>query len=153
MKRAALTGALLLAVAVAVGAAPGDGAPPATIVSPSAAGEVTFPHAMHVEELGIACEECHHETGAARLAMPHEEYFKDFWIDCTTCHGNGRQATATPQPCGGCHHASPADAADETLSAKVVIHRSCGACHPLGTGVEASESCGFCHTGAKGERR
>ena len=83
---------------------------------------------------------------AARLQMPHEEYFEDFWIDCRTCHReNG--SPAAPQSCGVCHHASPVSTADETLSAKVVIHRSCWECHDSGTGEEASRSCGFCHAG------
>ena len=116
------------------------------IVFPSAVGEVTFPHALHADDLGFECTECHHETAAAGLRTPHDEYFGDLWVECATCHREA-DAPAVPQSCGGCHHASPTSTADETLSAKVVIHRSCWQCHDSGTGEEASRSCAFCHAG------
>ena len=118
------------------------------IVSPSVIGEVRFPHDFHFEELGFDCSDCHHETNATRLEMPHEEYFEDFWIDCRTCHREADTPSA-PQSGAECHHASPVSTADETLSAKVVIHRSCWECHDSGTGEEASRGCGFCHAGPR----
>lgn len=139
--------ALALGAAGAASDAPGAPPPDGEIVSPSPIGEVRFPHAMHAEELGLECAECHHETDAAELRMPHQEYLEDFWIDCGSCHRKG-DAPAEPRGCGECHHASPASNADETLSAKVVIHRSCWGCHESGRGEEAGRSCGFCHAGA-----
>lgn len=136
---------ILLAVAVgAVAAAPADLSSDGEIVFPSAAGEVDFPHSLHADELGFECSECHHETAAARLSTPHDAYFEDLWSECRKCHGEGA-APASPQNCDACHHANPTSTADETLSAKVVIHRSCWACHDSGTGEEASRSCSFCH--------
>lgn len=121
--------------------------PPDEIVSPTVIGEVRFPHSLHADELGFECSDCHHETDAARLRTPHPEYFEDSWPDCGSCHaGNG--TLGAPRACGECHHASPASNADETLSAKVVLHRSCWGCHDSGTGEAASRSCGFCHAGA-----
>ncbi len=116
----------------------------AVITSSSPIGEVRFPHALHAEEIGVECAGCHHETNAARLRLPHEEYFADFWIDCAICHRETDTA-AVPQSCGACHHAVPSSNADETLSAKVVIHQSCWSCHEIGTGREASANCRFCH--------
>ena len=145
---AACLGALLAAFAGGAGA--GDAAaagPPDEIVSPAAIGDVRFPHSLHADELGFECSECHHETDAARLRTPHPEYFDDFWPDCGSCHGE-HAAAGAPRACGECHHASPASNADETLSSKVVIHRSCWGCHDSGTGETASRSCGFCHAGA-----
>lgn len=108
--------------------------------------DVNFPHDFHIDDLEIPCEDCHHETNAARLVMPHDEYFDDFWIDCRICHRGDGEVTLDPQDCGDCHHSAPGDTADETLSAKVVIHLSCWECHDSGTGVEAAEGCSFCHT-------
>jgi hypothetical protein len=115
-------------------------------VPPSAASETRFPHSLHAEELEFECSECHHEIDAARLRMPHDSYFEDFWIDCRSCHRE-TDAPAEPQSCTNCHHASPVSTADETLSAKVVIHRACWGCHDSGTGQEASRGCSFCHPG------
>ncbi|OGF65593.1 MAG: hypothetical protein A2Y62_12780 [Candidatus Fischerbacteria bacterium RBG_13_37_8] len=120
---------------------------PAVIKSPSTWGEVEFPHQKHFEEFGLDCQTCHHETDAAKLNLPHKEYFDDFWIDCKICH----HEVGTPkiaQTCSNCHH-SPTSIADETLSAKVVIHKDCWKCHEIGKGVEASEKCEFCHKGAR----
>jgi len=139
-----LAAALLLTASPAAALNPDDPSPTGEIISPSAVGEVRFPHSLHAEELAVECSECHHETNAARLRMPHDEYFEDFWIDCRSCHQETGSAVA-PRSCAACHHASPASTADETLSAKVVIHRSCWGCHDSGTGEEASRSCGFCH--------
>ena len=119
--------------------------PKAVIRSPSSVGEVVFPHKLHFEELEIECDECHHETDAAKLQMPHEEYFEDFWIDCRICH-NDNEVVSKPQACANCHHNSPANNADQTLSAKVVIHKNCWECHDMETGEEASQNCIFCHS-------
>jgi len=120
---------------------------PAIIKSPSTAGEVIFPHLQHVEDFEIECQSCHHETNAAELKIPHEEYFDDFWIDCKICHQKGDKGKLLAQSCSECHHTDPANIADETLSSKVVIHKSCWECHEVGTGKEASESCQLCHSG------
>lgn len=111
---------------------------------PSTVGAVSFPHLMHVEDLELECADCHHETNAARLEMPHPEYFEDFWIDCGSCH-QASAIAAAPQACSNCHHDSPVTVADETLSSKVVVHRSCWNCHEVSTGVEASKGCATCH--------
>jgi len=109
-------------------------------------GDVLFPHDLHYDELELECEICHHETQATVLDIPHTEYFKDFWIKCAICHREDATASG-PLACSECHHSSPADVADETLSAKVVIHQSCWECHEIGTGAEASRGCSSCHTG------
>ncbi len=110
-------------------------------------GEVEFPHDFHIDDLEIACEDCHHETNALRLQMPHADYFDDFWIDCTICHKSDTEVSLDPQACGDCHPSNPRDSADETLSSKVVIHQNCWECHDSGTGVDAAENCSFCHDG------
>lgn len=112
-------------------------------------GEVVFPHFDHVDAFGLECEECHHETNASALNIPHEDYFDDFWIDCKICHHKPGPAVLEAQACSNCHPARPKSIADETLSAKVVIHKNCWACHDSGTGAEASSNCAFCHTGPR----
>ena len=122
---------------------------PDEIISPSSVGEVTFPHLFHFEELELECVECHHEINAAKLIIPHEEYFNDFWIDCNICHNGNENARMEAQACSECHHTHPYGIADETLSAKVVIHKNCWKCHGVETGIAASESCGLCHAGER----
>jgi hypothetical protein len=118
---------------------------PSIIRSSSSLGDVAFPHQFHFEVLEFECQTCHHETNATALHMPHEDYFKDFWIDCTICHRKDGSAASQPQSCSNCHHNSPTDIADETLSSKVVIHKKCWECHELGVGREASQGCSECH--------
>ena len=113
--------------------------------APSSIGEVVFPHQLHFEDLEFECQTCHHETNASTLRMPHEEYFNDFWIDCIICHRGDGSAVSQPQTCSNCHHDSPVSIADETLSAKVVIHKKCWECHELEKGEKASQSCSACH--------
>lgn len=122
-----------------------------TIVTASLLGEVTFAHRYHYEDEGIACDECHHETnaGALHLSRDHEAYFEDFWIDCAVCHRGEGEAVIEPRACSECHPDQERAAADETLSAKVAIHRRCEDCHDFGTGAEAFENCQYCHTGEK----
>jgi len=115
--------------------------------APSLMGEVIFPHDEHSDEFELDCEECHHETNAAPLEFPHPQMFDDFWVDCEICHHPAGSADLEPQSCAHCHHSSNGNAADETLSAKVVIHQLCWKCHEVGVGVEASEGCENCHTG------
>lgn len=117
---------------------------PEVIHMPTVVGDVDFPHLEHIEDFEVDCKECHHYTNAAELDMPHEEYFEDFWIDCETCHVPGA-APIKEQACSNCHHRNGSDLADETLSAKVVIHKTCWSCHEVETGAEASAECGVCH--------
>jgi len=117
-----------------------DGAPPEFVEGK----DVCFPHAMHADDFGIECVSCHHETNATTLNIPHEEYFEDLWIDCATCHKPG-DAVAGSMACSSCHHNSTTDIADQTLSSKVVIHKSCWNCHEAGTGAQASGACKTCH--------
>ena len=116
---------------------------PVDVIFQSSIGAVNFPHELHVD-MELPCEECHHETLAGSLAMPHPEYFEDFWIRCETCH-HGAAEPGCPKTCSACHHGSPVTIADETLSAKVVIHKSCWGCHPIDTGSDASRGCTSCH--------
>jgi hypothetical protein len=122
---------------------------PDEIISPSSVGEVTFPHLFHYEDLEFECVECHHEINAAKLITPHDEYFSDFWIDCNICHNGNETARMEAQACSECHHTHPYGIADETLSAKVVIHKNCWECHEIETGIAASESCEMCHIGER----
>ncbi len=152
MRGARVAGLVVLSAAAAAvsPAGPNEATPPSELRSPSSVGEVVFPHALHAEDLGFACADCHHETNAAGLTMPHEDYFDDFWIDCQTCHHPSGEPAA-PQTCSACHHDSPTTIADETLSAKVVVHKSCWGCHEGGTGAAAAAGCRFCHSGERSD--
>ncbi len=121
---------------------------PPVIKIPSTIGEVSFPHQKHYTELGTACKTCHHETNAINLKVPHPEYFSDVWTNCSNCH-HEKITHAGPMKCSHCHKVNPTDFADETISAKVVIHKQCGSCHGLNTGSDATKNCKFCHSGER----
>lgn len=144
-----LRSSIILAALLTASAAAGQSSEPGSelpeiITSSTSAGTVDFPHSMHAVDFEVECVTCHHETNATELSMPHPDYFEDFWIECQTCHRAGT-SPASPQTCSACHHSSPTTIADETLSAKVVIHKSCFGCHEGGTGQDASRSCSLCH--------
>jgi hypothetical protein len=136
-----------IAVLIAVGAlgVVGVGADDEPLPETLALGDVSFPHQLHFDDFGIECSECHHETDAAQLSIPHPSYFEDFWIDCQICHHAGTSPRES-QKCSSCHPEAPFSIADETLSAKVVIHQSCWSCHEVGKAAEASTNCAFCHS-------
>lgn len=143
--RPALLPSLVVALSLAVAALPAQDLGVVEFIEwDSTVGRVSFPHRLHVEDLEIECADCHHETNAGRLETPHPEYFDDLWIECGGCH-EATASVAGPQGCSNCHHASPVTIADETLSSKVVIHRSCWSCHDITTGAEASQGCTTCH--------
>ena len=108
-------------------------------------GPATFPHDKHVADFEIECVTCHHETNAEPLSIPHQNYFDDLWIDCSICHRKAGAVALESQACSACHHSQNGDIADETLSAKVVIHKNCWSCHEVGTGASASATCKTCH--------
>ncbi len=116
--------------------------PPAEVFYPSEVGDVRFPHAKHVK---MGCQQCHHQIQAAVLETPHRDYLDSTWIHCQTCHSEAAASGSAFYKCSHCHHSDPNDIADETLSSKVVTHKSCWKCHQSGTGPEASKGCSSCH--------
>ena len=118
---------------------------PGDISFKSSVGDVLFPHNLHVKDLGTECAECHHQIQAMDLNTPHPDYLNSSWINCQTCHDTSSEAGKEYYKCSDCHHSVPNNIADETLSSKVVIHKSCWKCHETGTGVQASEGCSDCH--------
>jgi hypothetical protein len=140
----AVVAAALLSAASACGSDPPPPAPRAF----SASEKARFPHDEHVTRHKLECIECHHETNAARLDAPHDPNFFASGINCKVCHQDTSKPRE-PQACSTCHPVAQTEVADETLSAKVVIHRTCWRCHPPGEGANASEVCGTCHGGVK----
>jgi hypothetical protein len=140
---------LALVLLPAALASSADPPPPESVRWPSAIGEVLFSHAAHVDDYGLECAQCHHETRAAPLVSPHPAYLRDFWVDCAACHRDAA-APAAAQACSACHPAGAARAVEEVSSSKIVLHASCWSCHDPGTGAAASAQCVFCH---QGERR
>lgn len=128
---------------------PGNAGMPSQIVIPSSVGEVTFLHQAHTEDRAIGCVECHHQINAKALKTPHPDYLQSSWINCKACHQEKKPVKPSVYACSTCHPASPTSIADETLSAKVVIHKQCWNCHAVSTGKEAAKSCESCHSGKK----
>jgi hypothetical protein len=124
-------------------------ATPSERTFPSSVGEVVFHHQMHAKDLSIQCVECHHQIDATKLNTPHPDYFKSSSIKCEICHKESGEMKQKVYVCSGCHSTKPMNIADETLSAKVVVHKQCWKCHQVGTGKEASKGCEKCHSGKK----
>lgn len=127
---------------------PGTNASPPPTVSPWK--KVKFPHKAHTDDYDVACKTCHHETNAKFLKTPHPSYFLDSSFRCSTCH-HASTAPRKAQACVACHHRAPSSTTDETLSAKVVIHKSCWrkGCHSVGEGKVAANKCKSCHPGSR----
>jgi hypothetical protein len=115
---------------------------PDEITIESSVGNVLFPHKVHMR---FGCKACHHQIHAKELDTPHPDYLTSSWINCQDCHDAGSKTTRNNYKCSECHHSDPENIADETLSSKVVVHKSCWKCHKSGTGVKASEGCSTCH--------
>ena len=115
---------------------------PDEITIESSVGNVLFPHKVHMR---FGCKACHHQIHAMELDTPHPDYLTSSWINCQDCHDTGSETTRNNYKCSDCHHSEPENIADETLSSKVVVHKSCWKCHKSGTGVKASEGCSTCH--------
>lgn len=140
----------LAAVAFAASPARSDAVPiPSEIRIAASVGEVTFRHEAHIKDRGIPCSQCHHGINARKLETPHPEYLKSSWINCTVCHDEKGKTEQNVYACSECHRTTSANIADETLSAKVVIHKQCWTCHAAGTAKEASQSCEKCHSGKR----
>lgn len=128
-----------------VGAPIDTPATPREIIFESSVGQVHFTHDLHVEELELECIECHHQIHAVELDTPHPDYMKSSWVKCVVCHEPNTEMSDDYYKCSDCHHSELENIADETLSSKVVIHKSCWTCHESGTGVTASHGCKDCH--------
>lgn len=115
---------------------------PNVITFESSIGSVHFPHRMHQK---MGCQNCHHQIHAKTLVTPHPEYLTYSWVNCGDCHDADTAISTSYYGCDHCHHSNLENFADETLTAKVVIHRSCWNCHLEGTGADASARCNFCH--------
>jgi c(7)-type cytochrome triheme protein len=115
------------------------------ILIESSVGNVIFPHDFHVTGVKMECVECHHQIHAVELDTPHPDYLESSWISCQACHNPKSASDQVYYQCGECHHTNPNNIADETLSSKVVVHKSCWKCHDTRTGVEASQGCVDCH--------
>lgn len=118
---------------------------PGEIIFESSVGKVIFPHKVHVDELDVTCAECHHQIHAKVLDTPHPDYMASSWSNCQTCHNTDAQSMNKYYECSHCHLSDLENIANETLSAKVVTHKSCWNCHETGTGVKASQGCTDCH--------
>lgn len=134
---------------VSPSSSPAGGGMPAEITFASSVGEVVFLHRKHIEERSIPCASCHHQINAKKLDTPHPHYLTSSWINCKTCHDGPKKVADKAFACSGCHQTNPRNIADETLSAKVVTHRQCWQCHPVGTAKDASASCKKCHAAKK----
>jgi hypothetical protein len=122
-----------------------DADTPQEVLYESSVGYVIFPHDLHVTGIELECVECHHQVHAVSLDTPHPDYLDSSWINCQACHNPKLETDKIYYLCADCHHTDSNNIADETLSSKVVVHKSCWKCHDTQTGVEASQGCVDCH--------
>jgi len=122
---------------------------PDKITLESTVGNVVIPHDVHVKDVKLKCKVCHHQIRATELDTPHPDYLTSSAVSCQTCHSTNSANRKKYYKCSECHPSEPDDIADETLSSKVVIHKSCWTCHEAGTGAEASRGCRNCHASEK----
>jgi len=115
---------------------------PNVILFESSVGDVHFPHRVHQK---MGCQRCHHQIHAKDLVTPHPAYLTYSWVNCQDCHNPESETNTSYYGCAKCHHSNLANIADETLNAKVVVHKNCWKCHTTGTGAQASANCSFCH--------
>jgi len=142
-------GSMILLLAASLPGRAGAPEIPSLKSFPSTVGEVVFTHEMHIKDRGIQCVECHHSIRAKKLVSPHPDYFKGASIKCEICHSASNATMPNAYACSACHGTNPMNIADETLSAKVVVHKACWKCHQVGTGPDASKACDKCHSGKK----
>lgn len=121
---------------------------------------VLFGHAVHMEDYGNSCTDCHHEFAdtigkmesscgtcheSGVLGQPafgeeglfdHEGHEYDYGLSCMECHHEMDDFGMDPGQCSECHSA-PGEMAD-------VAHETCIDCHnDMGGPVE--EDCSSCH--------
>ena len=118
---------------------------PAVINFNVSVGDVEFSHKAHVVKLQVECAECHHQIHAQALHTPHPNFLSSSWSNCQACHNTNLEAGKAYYKCSQCHLSDLDNIADETLSAKVVTHKTCWKCHESGTGSTASQGCVYCH--------
>ncbi|KDA54275.1 hypothetical protein EG19_12395 [Thermoanaerobaculum aquaticum] len=123
-------------------------APPEELLFRSPVGTVSFPHALHVSDLGAACTDCHHPAAAPALNTPHPQWLPKAGHQCLACHGK-KETLGKSYGCGGCHSQTLPAGHTVIPSRKVAIHLACGLCHEMGQGKDASKACVSCHAGEK----
>jgi hypothetical protein len=148
-KHIAAACSVLLVLAVSLPCRADTPAIPSLKNFPSSVGEVAFTHEIHIKDRGIQCVECHHQINAKKLDTPHPDYFSASSIKCEICHNEAEKTKQKAYTCSECHPTNPVNIADETLSAKVVVHKQCWKCHQVGAGEDASKACQMCHSGKK----
>ena len=108
---------------------------PEKITLESSVGNVVLPHDVHVKDVKLKCNVCHHQIRATELDTPHPDYLTSSAgqiakLAIAQILRTGKSTTSAPSVI----IRSRNDIADETLSSKVVIHKSCWKCHEAGTG-------------------
>ena len=85
-----------------------DMKPPKIIIFEKPAKAVIFDHAMHTEDMGLACNDCHNELFKMKLGTA-EAHPKEFTMEalyagkyCGSCH-DGDNAFASDTKCTTCH--------------------------------------------------
>ena len=116
---------------------------------PAAAGSgLAFDHALHVDDVGLECEDCH--TGVSESVNLLERYLAGK-PQCSDCHDLGDTET-----CGTCHvdgdnptgHVAGLATVDLFSHASHVGDMECAECHGAGpeyNGAPAKSECRTCH--------
>ena len=124
---------------------------PARVVMDNNGGRVIFTHAVHAEEYGAECDDCH-----------HDDIGHDVSLACGTCHPaafdeqfRAEHAAAFPseEACLRCHDDVPQGPLAEEDRPSVediplradAFHAQCMSCHEENGGPYGEDSCYECH--------
>lgn len=131
-----------------------DAAAPARVVLDNSGGRVIFTHAVHADDYGYECADCHHDGVEDENATP---------ISCGSCHPksfdeeyakNHQKMFPSEEYCLRCHDEDPASGVTEDtrpdkdmmLTRADAFHGQCMDCHKAeDAGPYDEDSCYTCH--------
>lgn len=164
-KSVIIFGLCLLLLAIAGYMLPGQETPVTKrILLENPGGRVVFDHAVHVDNYGLDCADCHHELENIPEAEYAETFSAEQVLDCGTCHGvdfgdeneevreafaaNHMGDFADPYACVTCHHlefepVEPIDWGHDMHFEDLGL--DCLSCHHDTSIEDVPQNCANCH--------
>jgi len=144
--------------------------PPNRIMFSNTGGSILFDHHRHVEDLGLACDSCHHsiiessnegllscgachqremDQGSTPFGtnglFDHDLHSEDVGVSCNDCHHDmDDHNESEPQACDSCHTAG--SGGYSTIDRTDAFHGQCIGCHEAFDVAPVQADCSGCHT-------